>query len=487
MVEVTRMMGRPLLRLWIVAGLLGAIATMVWFASQSESVREDSVGGLRRMISEGSVPWADVQRVTVRRGAESITEFIRRDGHWWQSKPFEFPMQDAEVDGLLARAAEVQVRETATVAAASGDTMSATGLTPDAPTTEFAWGGGSLTLRLGARLPAGFAWMCTDADPLPRVARSTFHDAALLGDFRQWRLPFLFSRADVECTRLVCEQRVQGGVERIEVVREGPQWRLVSPLNTRADRAAIERWLEALERAQTSGFVADSPAELLPFGLDRPTTTVEVHSQRQSIAADGSLTRLDDVERLEIGSPVRSGAAERFARLTKRPDAVLELDATAVAAAVPIGLLLVDPTATGCRAEDIAALRVEPIGGEPWRLQRSAGEWKVVNAQGESEADKAAAESLLAKLCTARASELTLERPSSDLVVGRIVAESFDGRELAALSVVQERNNGRIGIDDGSGVLRIHPSSFALRLDAESCLPAAQRTRPVIPRTSQVP
>jgi len=480
------MMGRPLLRLWIVAVILASLAAVVWFASQSGSAQEDSVGGLRRMISEGSVPWADVQRVTIRRGAENVIEFVRRDGRWWQSKPFEFPLQDAEVDALLARAAEVQIRESAAVAAAD-DTMIATGLTPEAPTVEFGWGAGALTLRLGARLPAGFAWMCTDADPLPRVARSTFHDAALLGDFRQWRTPFLFSRADVECTRLVCEQRTQGGVERIEVVREGPQWRLVSPLNTRADRGAIERWLEALERAQTSGFVADNPTELLPFGLDRPTTMVEVHSQRQSVASDGSVTRLDDVERLEIGSPVRSGAAERFARLTQRPEAVLELDATAVAAAVPIGLLLVDPTATGCRAEDIAALRFEPIGGENWRLQRSAGDWRVVNAQGESKADKAAAESLLAKLCTARASELTLERPSADLIAGRIVAESFDGRELAALSVVQERNNGRFGIDDGSGVLRIHPSSFGLRLDAQSCMPAAPRMNPVVPPTDQVP
>jgi len=480
------MMGRPLLRLWIVAVMLGALATLVWFASQTGSMREDSVDGLRRMMREGSVPWTDVQRVTVRRGAENITEFVRRDGHWWQSKPFEFPLQDAEVDALIARAAEVQVRASA-IGTETGDSLTATGLTPEAPTVEFAWGTGAATLRLGARLPAGFAWIWTDADPLPRVARSTFHDAALLADFRQWRMPFLFSRADVECTRLVCEQRTQGGVERIEVVREGPQWRLVSPLKTRADRAAVERWLEALERTQTSGFVADSPAELLPFGLDRPTTAVEVHSQRQSVAADGSVKRLDEVERLEIGSPVRSGATERFARLTQRPEAVLELDATAVAAAVPIGLLLVDPTATGCRAEDIAALQVEPVGGDPWRLQRSAGEWKVVNAQGDAKADSTAAESMINKLCTARASELTLERPSEDLVTGRIVAKSFDGREIAALSIVQERNNGRFGIDDGSGVLRIHPASFALRLDAQSCLPAVQRTGPTDPPTVQAP
>lgn len=480
------MMRAPLLRLWVVAALLAALAATVWWASPSAREQEKSVGGLRRMIAEGSVPWADVQRVTVRRGAENITEFVRRDGHWWQSKPFEFPVQDAEVDGLLARVAEVQVRESVAVASAN-DSAVATGLTPEAPTVEVDWGAGAQTVRLGSRLPAGFAWMCTDADPQPRVARSTLHDAALLGDFRQWRVPFLFSRADVECTRLVCEQRGQSGIERIEVVREGPQWRLVSPLQTRADRGAIERWLEALERAQTSGFVADSPAELLPFGLDRPTTSVEVHSQRQSVAADGSVQRVDEVERLEIGSPVRSGAAERFARLTQRPNAVLELDATAVAAAVPIGLLLVDPTAAGCRAEDIAALRFEPIADEPWRLQRSAAEWKIVSAQGECKADRAATDSLLAKLCTARASELTLERPSADLLAGRIIAESFDGRELVALSVVQERNNGRFGIDDGSGVLRIHPSSFALRLDAQSCLPAAQRTNPIDPPTAQVP
>ncbi|NBX35939.1 MAG: DUF4340 domain-containing protein [Planctomycetes bacterium] len=478
LVEVTRMMARPLLRLWIAAVVCATLASVVWLSTAPAVSRAAAVGGLRRMIAVGSLPWADVERITVRRGAGSVIEFVRRGGHWWQSKPFEYPMQDAEVDGLLARAAEVQVRD-GTTGADVVDATVVTGLTADAPTVEFRWASGGLTLRLGARLPAGFAWMCSDADPQPKVARSTFHDAALLGDFRQWRTPFLFSRADVECTRLVCEQRAKGGVERIEVVREGPRWRLVSPLNTRADRGAVERWLEALERAQTSGFVADNPAELLPFGLDRPSSAVEVHSERQSIAVDGTVHRTDQMERLEIGSPVRSGAAERFARLTNRPEAVLEIDATAVAAAVPIGLLLVDPTATGCRAEDIAALRVDPVGGEQWRLQRMAGEWKVVSAQGEAAADKAAAESLLAKLCTSRAAEVTLERPSAELVAGRIVAESFDGRDIAALAIVQERNNGRFGIDDGSGVLRIHPSSLALRLDSASCLPAAPQATPV--------
>jgi hypothetical protein len=480
------MMERPLFRLWTAAVLLALLAAGALFVAPSGSTQLRAASELQRMITEGSVPWSEVERITVRRGAGGIIEFIRRDGHWWQSKPFVFPMQDAEVDGLLARAAEVQVRASAQVAEAA-DAAVATGLTADAPTVEFGWKSGSLTMRLGARLPAGFAWMSTDADPTPRVARSTFHDAALLGDFRHWRSPFLFTRADIECTRLVCEQRVQSGVERIEVIREGPQWRLISPLATRADRGAIERWLEALERAQTSGFVADTPSELLPFGLDRPTTTVEVHSQRQSAAPDGSVKRVDEVERLEIGSPVRSGASERFARLTQRPEAVLELDATAVGAAVPIGLLLVDPTATGCRPEDIAALRVEPVGGEQWRLQRIAGEWKVMSAQGQLEADKAAAESLLSKLCSVRAAELTLERPSADLITGQIVVESFDGRELASLSVVQERNNGRFGFDDGSGVLRIHPASLAIRLDAASCLPAAQRPSAVARPSTQVP
>jgi len=480
------MMGRPLARLWIAALLLALLAAGAVFMTPSGGTQLRASSELQRMIAKGSVPWSEVERITVCRGAGNIIEFIRRDGHWWQSKPFAFPMQDAEVDGLLARATEVQVRTSAQMSTAA-DAAAATGLTADAPTVEFGWKGGSLTIRLGARLPAGFAWMNTDADPTPRVARSTFHDASLLGDFRQWRSPFLFTRADIECTRLVCEQRGQSGVERIEVIREGPQWRLISPLATRADRGAIERWLEALERAQTSGFVADNPSELLPFGLDRPMTTVEVHSQRQSVAPDGSVKREDEVERLEIGSPVRSGASERFARLTQRPEAVLELDATAVGAAVPIGLLLVDPTATGCRPEDIAALRVEPVGGEQWRLQRVAGDWKVVSSQGEMGADKAAAESLLTKLCSVRAAELTLERPSADLVTGRIVVESFDGRELAALSVVQERNNGRFGFDDGSGVLRIHPASLAIRLDAASYRPASQRSSVEARPSTQVP
>ena len=74
------MMARPLLRLWIAAVVCATLASVVWLSTAPAVSRAAAVGGLRRMIAVGSLPWADVERITVRRGAGSVIEFVRRGG-----------------------------------------------------------------------------------------------------------------------------------------------------------------------------------------------------------------------------------------------------------------------------------------------------------------------------------------------------------------------------------------------------------------------
>ena len=93
-------------------------------------------------------------------------------------------------------------------------------------------------------------------------------------------------------------------------------------------------------------------------------------------------------------------------------------------------------------------------------------EWKLSSASGALATTTAKVEGLLGKLCDSRASEITLSAAPADLIVGRIVLESFDGREISSVNVSRERNEGRFGVDDGSGVLRIFPPSLGLRFDA---------------------
>ena len=459
---------RTIFLLWVFAALAWIGGWFLWNISvDSRTAQLDE--GFAPVFVSGSVPWSQIDQIEISRGSENRFEFKRKGDRWFQTFPFDFPVDTARLMEVIDQANSL----TARAALANGsintsELLDSTGLGADAPFVNLAWKEGSVKVRFGRRLPAGFAWIDLGGEEAePRAARSTLHDAALLTDLRQWRQTMLFARADVECDRLVSESPGRDGkTQRLEIIRDGSAWKVVSPVSTRADRAAVERWLEALARAQASGFVVDRPVELMPFGLEKPAGVVEIHAAARTTDADGRVTLQPIVERLEIGAPIRTGATERFARLSNQPEAIMEIDGTAVAAAIPPTLLMIDPTATGQRPEDVRAIRLEPAVGEALRFERVGSDWKLSSASGAHATTSAKVNGLLGKLCDSRASEITLSAAPADLIVGRIVLESFDDREISAVNVSRERNDGRFGVDDGSGVLRIFAPSLGLRFDA---------------------
>lgn len=460
---------RAIFLVWFIAALAAMSGWFLWRVSVNpRSMQLDD--GFINAFADGAVPWSLIERIEIVRGANNRFEFARRNGRWFQTVPFEFPVESARLMEVIDQAAKLTARRDAIGGDDAANMLESTGLGTDAPSITFGWASGQSTIRLGRRLPAGFAWIDLGGErPQPRAARSTLHDTALLNDPRQWRQAMLFSRADVECDRLISQSVASDGtIQRLEIVREGSAWKVVSPIATRADRAAVERWLEALERAQASGFVVDSPSELIAFGLDTPSAFVEIQASTRTTDAQGRVTSAPLIERLELGSPVRAGAAERFARLSNYSQAIMEVDGTAVAAALPPPLLMIDPTAAGVRPEDVRSIRIEADGAESVRIERIAADWNVIDASGTRQAQAAKVDDLLSKLCQSRATEVTLSAAPANLSLGRVVLESFDGREIASIKVSRESNDGRFGLDDGSGVLRIFPGAIGIRLDAAS-------------------
>lgn len=453
---------------WIAAALVWAGASQMWSKSAGDATMALSTG-FSPCFPSGSVAWEDIDRVEITRDGVQY-EFVRNDSQWVQVKPFEFPLDQVLVQESLeaiasATAQSVQADSSATPT----EVEAATGIGVNAPRVRVSGKNTQATLLLGRRLPAGFAWVGVGTDePVARAARATVHDIFLASDLRQWRRGRLFERADVECDGIRCAATAPDGtIATLAIERVGPSWMVTSPARTRADTEAVERWLDALARAGANGFVADSPRELTPFGLNVPRAWVEIRSTRRSRTPAGTVEVSPITERLEIGAPVRAGAGEHFARLSAYPQAIMELDAAAVAAATPPVLSLIDPTATGLRPEDIRALRIEPPQGDAVRIERMGDQWSVFDQSGARGGDPAAIASALDRLCTTRASEISMSAAPADLLLARVVVESFDGRDLATLAVSRESGGGRWGIDDGSGVLRIFPAGFGLALDAQ--------------------
>ena len=469
------MSSRAIVAAWIVAfalwGLVWGVASMPALNPNPSS----GASGLGRAFASASLPSEKVDVIELSQGGTPLWSGRKLDGAWSQVQPIEFELEGLFVEEFIDRVRTLEVLETP----AAGAPI----LAADAPRLRLGWKDGSVEIALGPRLPGGCAWVAIGAPGAPaQVARATLHDALLARDLKQWRQMRLFTRADVECDRIVSHSAAaDGSMQRLEIERRGRSWWLVSPVATRADREAVERWLDALGRARANGPVVDKPRALGPFGLDAPHVALEISSHTRRLSADGSIEQIPRTERLEIGAAVREGASERFARLGAHPDAIVEVDAASVAACVPPALSLVDSTASGARGADIRAIVLEPVDAGRVRLERAGAVWTLASDGKTRAANPSAIDTLLSRLCTDRATAIAQGAAPADLFIGRVILEGFDGRELAALRVSREREGGRYGVDDGSGILRIYPAASAFLLEVEDYEDRAGALAPLAP------
>ena len=453
---------RTIIAAWCLAACAMAVAWTLWRTGPADSVSAARAKVLTGMQASG------VTVVRVRVGDAPAVAWRREAVGWRQSEPFECRVDGAAIDALVGTALALEAD--APERAGSPDALlAATRLDVPVVTVELGDGSRARTLALGRRLPGGRAWIRADpaSGGLPQVADGALHGLLLELDPRQWRDARLFTRADVECDAVSAELRGRDGVPRkIELARRGAGWQLVGPISTRADRAAVERWLEALARARALGVVTDSAPNLAAFGLDAPFGAVEVRSTRR--VPDGDAVREEEtVERVEIGAPVRPGAEERYARICGRPD-VLELDAASTATFMPLPMSLVEATASGARMADVRELAVERNGMLSWSATRDGSGWRVRRGDaGDAQpVDAQPVDALLALLCEGRASDISLHPAPADLEVATVRLVGFDGRTVAAVRISREGDGGRWGMDDGSGVLRVWPASTVVPLDA---------------------
>jgi hypothetical protein len=134
-------------------------------------------------------------------------------------------------------------------------------------------------IRLGKPVPVGSARYVSASSRPGRVftvdtAGLTLLEPALL-DLRDKRLLKLEKdEASKLVVRLPAESRV------IELTK-GEDWKLVAPLEVRADGEGVERLLDDLDLARASGFV-DAPGAPAEYGLEPPSVEIEITTPKGS-------------------------------------------------------------------------------------------------------------------------------------------------------------------------------------------------------------
>ena len=209
----------------------------------------------------------DVEAVTIKRSGDTIRLKRAEGSDWEMLEPVKARGDRATIDDVVTGLVTVRVdREIDPNPAKPGDF----GLDPAAAEVQLEVKGRKdpLVLLVGAKSPTG-AWMYAREGRKPAVmtvselvGRDTSRPVA---DFRDKTI-IAFDKKSVSAVDL------DVGGERISLQSDEPgKWRIVAPGPYRADGDLIADFLDKLAAAKAREFVADSPASLGAYGLDRPS------------------------------------------------------------------------------------------------------------------------------------------------------------------------------------------------------------------------
>jgi hypothetical protein len=223
-----------------IALVLGAF--VYFYEIGGEDARREAEEQARRLFPEVEQEAVEWVALTTREGIEARLE--RREGGWSLVQPVEFPADRFAVDGLAANL----VTLVSEAALEDPQPLAEYGLADAARAVRFSAGGEVRTLLLGAQTPVGANSYAktgaSDAVYTVQTYKAQSFDKGL-DDLREKRI------LDFDVA----------AIQRVEARWPGGRWRLVSPLETRADDEVVDDLLSDLSFLRAKGFVDEPPGD----------------------------------------------------------------------------------------------------------------------------------------------------------------------------------------------------------------------------------
>lgn len=394
----------------------------------------------------------DVTRIELERDGERFV-FERDDNAWMQLEPVAYPMTAYSMRRLAILASGL---ESAGVVDASAADAAALGLDPPRAVLRISAGEASWTLELGRLGIGGRAYIRRAGSDVIHVVDQSLHERVLVMRPSEWRERRLFMTVGAGTNRIEIE-RADG---TLALESRDRRWRLTSPVRARADAAAVDQLLDALARAEGAGFILDEPDDLEAFGLATPAGRVRVEGVQQRIGeAEAPVS-----ETLLVGERMGAGSQDRFGMMEGRP-VVIRIPEAVLRAFFGPSEQFVAATASGVQPSDIKQLRISTDAGE-FAVERDIDRW-VFSDDTARPARTEMVEGLLRVLLEVRPAAVQFARFPGDSSVGYITLIGYDRMPIDTVRIARvtegEGEGGWI-LENGDGVLRIHPASIELPL-----------------------
>jgi hypothetical protein len=457
--------------LLVLAVVLAGLGGYIYFV---ESKKPEG-GAARETEKVFSVKSDEIAEVSVRSASGDRTTLKKVNGAWQIVEPLATAADEAEVSGIVSGITTVDAART--IEENPGD-LSQFGLAEPRIVVGFKTADGKVSRELligdkTATLGDLYAKLPKEKRVflIPGSFESTFDRSTF--DLRQ-KSVLAFERDKVD------RIEIKAGASAVALAREGTEWALKTPVPAAADYGTVEGLVGRLQSAQMKAITAPDAADLKPYGLDKPDTTVTVGlgSSRATLVL-GAKTDAGTVYAKDESRPmVFTVEASLLDDLKKPADQFRRKDLFAFRA---FNANVIEITRGGAT---LAFERVKGGGAdtaEKWRQTRPAAR----------DVDGAAMDTFLTRLSSLRAQSFVetdgKTRTGLQAPVVTVGVKFDDGRKEEKAAFGREGADVFAGIAGQPGAAKIDATEFddalkALDAVAGGSQPAAPPAQPVPPR-----
>jgi hypothetical protein len=214
-----------------------------------------------------------IDRVTIKSDKNETTTAAKQGGTWQVTQPSPAPADEAELSGITSNLSTLEISR---VIDEQASDLKQYGLEPARIEVAFHENGHDRKLLLGQKTPTGGDLYARLPDKprvflVPSFMESTFNKSPF--DLRDKTI-LKIDRDKVEGLQIETPEHTT------KVAKQGPDWRMTSPVEARADFGAVEGLVGRLNSTPMKSIVSnDADANALKeFGLDKSSATVRVTS-----------------------------------------------------------------------------------------------------------------------------------------------------------------------------------------------------------------
>jgi hypothetical protein len=260
--------------------VLAGLGAYIYFVTWKKSDTDSTAPKQEKVFA--SLQADKIDELTIKSDKGDVTSLKKGNGGWQLTAPVTTKADEAEVTGITSNLASVELTR---VIEENPSSVAEFGL--DKPHVEIdfkqAGGKGTEKLLIGEKSPTGASLYARRNDDkrvflIPAFQENTFNRSTF--DLREKTL-VKFERDKVDAVEVTADGKT------LTIAKEGSDWKVTRPIQTKADFGSVEGLIGRLQTAQMKSIVTTdpTPADLKKYGLDKPqeTVTLDLGSARATL------------------------------------------------------------------------------------------------------------------------------------------------------------------------------------------------------------